>query len=441
MSNDDTFFGGGKGDRTILRPSPGGKRDSSPTPGKPRPQGQAGRSDLVAGRIAGVGASDINALLSAATPLLTLATELRNTANHPDPDGLFTHVSHEVTNFEVVARKGGASPEGVLAGRYILCTFLDEIVLSTPWGNQSSWINRTLLNSFHNEGWGGEKFYQILDRLLQEPHRNIDLLELQYACLALGFEGKLRVQDGGHAELDRIQTNLYSIIRNFRGEFETDLSPRWEGVQDRRTPLARYVPLWVVGAVAVGVLAVLYFGFLVSLNAKSDPVAIQIGSLGRNVTPIVEREAYVAEQRVTLRDLLDREISDGVLDIREEGGASTVVLKGDGLFDSGSDVVRRTQVPVIQAVATALGQIPGQILITGHTDDRPIRSIRFPSNWHLSKHRAEAVRNILAQTVDPARLLAEPRSSNEPVVSNNSPENRAINRRVEITLFPAPGRQ
>jgi type VI secretion system protein ImpK len=416
MSNDDTFFGGGKGDRTILRPSPGGKRDSSPTPGKPRPQGQAGRSDLVAGRIAGVGASDINALLSAATPLLTLATELRNTASHPDPEGLFTHVSHEVSNFE-------------------------EIVLSTPWGNQSSWINRTLLNSFHNEGWGGEKFYQILDRLLQEPHRNIDLLELQYACLALGFEGKLRVQDGGHAELDRIQTNLYGIIRNFRGEFETDLSPRWEGVQDRRTPLARYVPLWVVGAVAVGVLAVLYFGFLVLLNDKSDPVAIQIGSLGRNVKPIVEREAYVAEQRVTLRDLLDREISDGVLDIREEGGASTVVLKGDGLFDSGSDVVRRTQVPVIQAVATALGQIPGQILITGHTDDRPIRSIRFPSNWHLSKHRAEAVRNILAQTVDPARLLAEPRSSNEPIVSNNSPENRAINRRVEITLFPAPGRQ
>lgn len=441
MSNDDTFFGSGKGDRTILRPSPGGKRDSSPTPGRPRPQGQAGRGDLVAGGIAGVGASDVNALLSAATPLLTLATELRNTATHSDPDGLFTHISHEITNFEVTARKGGASPEGILAGRYVLCTFLDEIVLSTPWGNQSSWISRTLLNAFHNEGWGGEKFYQILDRLLQEPNRNIDLLELQYACLALGFEGKLRVQKGGRSELDRIQSNLYDIIRNLRGEFEADLSPRWEGVRDRRTPLARYVPLWVVGAVAFGALAILYFGFIVSLNAKSDPVAISIGSLGRNVAPIVEREAYIAESRVTLRDLLDSEISSGLLEVREEGGATTVILKGDGLFDSGSDVVKTTQIPVIQTVADALAQIPGQILITGHTDDRPIRSIRFPSNWHLSKHRAEAVRDILARTVDPARLLAEPRSSNEPVVSNTTAENRAMNRRVEITLFAAPGRQ
>jgi type VI secretion system protein ImpK len=438
MSNDDTFFGSGKGDRTILRPSPGGKRDTSPTPGRPRPQRQSG---LVAGQIAGVGASDVNALLSAATPLLTLATELRNTARHPDPDGLFTHVSHEITNFEVVARKGGASPEGVLAGRYILCTFLDEIVLGTPWGNQSTWVNRTLLNAFHNEGWGGEKFYQILDRLLQEPHRNVDLLELQYTCLALGFEGKLRVQDSGRSELERIQTNLYSTIRGLRGEFEIDLSPRWEGVQDKRTPLARYVPLWVVGAVAFGALALLYSGFLISLNAKSDPVAIEIGSLGRNIAPIVDREAYVAEQRVTLRYLLNQEIRDGILAVREEGGASTVVLKGDGLFDSGSDVVRPGQVPVIRAVASALAQIPGQVLITGHTDDRPIRSIRFPSNWHLSKHRADAVRAILAQSVDPTRLLAEPRSSNEPIVSNDTPENRAINRRVEITLFPVPGRQ
>jgi type VI secretion system protein ImpK len=144
---------------------------------------------------------------------------------------------------------------------------------------------------------------------------------------------------------------------------------------------------------------------------------------------------------VTLRDLLEGEIRNGLLEVREEGGATTVILKGDGLFDSGSDVVRQTQVPVIQIVAGALAEIPGQVLITGHTDDQPIRSIRFPSNWHLSKHRAEAVRDILAVTVEPERLLAEPRSSNEPIVSNSTPENRALNRRVEITLFPVPGRQ
>lgn len=434
MSNDDTFFGSGKDKSTVLRPSPGGRR--------PSPQSQRRMSPHLAGEsIVGVGEYDTNPLLSAAAPLLTLAAELRNTGSHPDPDGLFAHVSQEIANFEAAARRGGASPEGVLASRYVLCTFLDEIVLATPWGTQSNWATRTLLNAFHNEGWGGEKFYLILDRLLQESHKNIDLLELQYACLALGFEGKLRVQDGGRSELDRVQTNLYNVIRSCRGEFETDLSPRWRGVRDQRMPLARYVPLWVVASAGVGILALTFFGFLMTLNSKSDPVAIKVASLGRNVTPLVEREAYVQPQQLTLRDLLEQEIQNGLLDVREQAGASTVVLKGDGLFASGSDVVRSGQIPVIQTVASALQQIPGQILITGHTDDIPIRSIRFPSNWHLSKSRAEAVSNILAASVDPERLLAEPRSSNEPLVANTSAANRAVNRRVEITLFARPGRR
>ena len=436
MSNDDTFFGSGKS--PVQRPTPGGRREQPATraPGAP----QAPQAAPV-GSIAGVGEFDTNALMSAATPLLTLATELRNTPTHPDPDGLFAHVSQEISNFEAVARRGGASPEGTLAGRYVLCTFLDEIILATPWGNQSSWVSRTLLNAFHNEGWGGEKFFLILDRLLQEPHKNIDLLELQYACLALGFEGKYRVQDGGGSELDRIQTNLFNVIRGCRGEFDQDLSPRWQGVRDQRTPLAKYVPLWVVGAVALGVLALTYFGFLMSLNDRSDPVAIRVAALGNNISPIVEREAYIQPMTLSLRELLAHEISRGLLDVRDEAGASTVILKGDGLFDSGSDVVKSGQVPVIHSVAAALQQLPGRVLITGHTDDRPIRSIRFPSNWHLSKHRAEAVRDLLALSIDPSRLVAEPRSSNEPLVDNSTAENRAVNRRVEITLFAGPGRQ
>jgi len=329
----------------------------------------------------------------------------------------------------------------VLASRYVLCTLLDEIVLATPWGNQSAWTSQTLLNAFHNEGWGGEKFFLILDRLLQEPHKNVDLLELQYVCLALGFEGKMRVKEGGRAELDRIQTNVYNVIRSVRGEFEQDLSPHWRGERDLRTPLARYVPLWVVGGIALGILAVVYFAFLLMLNTKSDPVAVRAASLGQNLPQLVEREAYVQPLEVTLRDLLQPEIEAGLLQVREEAGASTVILKGDGLFESGSAAVRASQVPVIRAVADALNEIPGQVLITGHTDDVPIRSIRFPSNWHLSKSRAESVRDILAAVVDPARLLAEARSQNEPLVPNTSPDNRARNRRVEITLFAGPGRE
>src|SRR5690606_37076980 len=150
------------------------------------------------------------------------------------------------------ARGSGEPPDHVLAARYLLCTALDETVLNTPWGSQSAWAEQTLLSTFHNETWGGEKFFQLLDRLVQDPRRNLHLLELMYLLLALGFQGKYRIRERGRAELEQIQANLFQTIRMQRGDFERSLSPRWRGVTDARSRLAQYVPLWVVGAVCAG---------------------------------------------------------------------------------------------------------------------------------------------------------------------------------------------
>lgn len=81
--------------------------------------------------------------------------------------------------------------------------------------------------------------------------------------------------------------------------------------------------------------------------------------------------------------------------------------------------------------------MPGQVLITGHTDNQPIRSLRFPSNWHLSKDRAASAKAVLAGFVQSNRLTAEGRADTEPVADNNSVEGRSRNRRVEITLLAA----
>ena len=70
--------------------------------------------------------------------------------------------------------------EIVLAARYALCAGLDEAVLSTPWGAQSEWAQHPLLVALHREAWGGEKFFEMLDRISQDPTRYIDLMELQY---------------------------------------------------------------------------------------------------------------------------------------------------------------------------------------------------------------------------------------------------------------------
>ncbi|HEX5421675.1 MAG TPA: type IVB secretion system protein IcmH/DotU [Gammaproteobacteria bacterium] len=436
--SDDTFFGAGTDDRTVLRPTPGGRA----RPGAPRTAATPppAPGPAAAGPLRRNDTADVNVLAGAAAPLLALAARLRGALRHPDPAGLFRRTAEEIKQFETAARAAGARPEAVLTARYALCTLLDEAVLNTPWGSQSVWASRTLLNVFHNEGWGGEKFFQILDRLLQQPAGHIDLLELMYLCMAMGLEGKYRVQAGGRARLDAIQASVFELIRAQRGEAERELSPSWRGVEDARPKLARFLPLWVVGALGAGLALAVYFGLLLALNRASDPVAVEVAALASGVPPLVERRAAVVPQQKTLAELLHDELSRGQLGVRNDAGVETLVLPG-ALFESGRAQIAAAGKPLVESVAHALQQLPGRVSITGHTDNVPIRTLRFPSNWQLSKSRAEAVRALLAQNVAPARLTAEGLADTQPLVPNDTPEHRAMNRRVEITLEPGPSQE
>jgi type VI secretion system protein ImpK len=93
--------------------------------------------------------------------------------------------------------------------------------------------------------------------------------------------------------------------------------------------------------------------------------------------------------------------------------------------------------PLLGRIAEALNSVPGAVLVAGHTDSQPIHSLRYPSNWHLSQERADAVKALLGSTVDAKRLRAEGRADSQPVDSNATPTGRARNRRVEITLTVA----
>jgi len=459
MSSDDPFFGSGDGDRTILKPRPGGRRNEPvPAPagapaGPASPPPQSGYAPpppayaqpppppptAAMGQLSG----GLNPITGAATTLIALMAQLRDSANHPDPASLFQHVSNELKEFEAAARSKGESPDAVLAARYMLCTALDEIVLNTPWGSQSAWASQTLLSTFHNEGWGGEKFFQLLDRLLQEPARNLHLLELMYLCLTLGFQGKYRIQEQGASALEQIQENLFQTIRQQRGDFERGLSPHWRGLQDQRTRLAQYVPLWVVAAVSAGVLITVFVGFLFAVNRMSDPVLADMSILGRNIASLDRGRAVTVAPRPTvdLRPYLQPQLGDRSLEVTDVPQGQVVTMAGDGLFSSGRADVQAGQVPLLLAIGDALNQVPGQVVVTGHTDNVPIRSARYPSNWNLSEARANAVLQIVATRVSPERLQADGAADTQNIASNDTPADRARNRRVEIMLLAQAGRQ
>ena len=115
------------------------------------------------------------------------------------------------------------------------------------------------------------------------------------------------------------------------------------------------------------------------------------------------------------------------------------MIRSDRLFASGSARLEAGIEPVVLRVAEALDRVHGSILVTGHTDDVPIRTARFPSNWELSTERAASVVRLMsARLKDPARLRAEGVADSAPAAVNDSAANRARNRRVEIILRSAP---
>ncbi|MDX1654841.1 MAG: type IVB secretion system protein IcmH/DotU [Candidatus Competibacteraceae bacterium] len=435
------------GDRTIVRPTPGGR--SAPARSAQAPLPPSGQAPVRAS--AGGG---LNALVGAAAHLLALLTRLKNTAAHPDPGGLRQQLIQEIRAFEERCRTLGVDSNTTNAARYVLCTVLDEMVRNTPWGSQDpGWNRQSLLITFHNEGSGGERFFVLLERLLREPQRHLDLLELMYLCLALGFEGRYNVLPGGRDQVASIRERLYHTLRNQRGEFERDLSPHWQGVENRVSPLTRLLPLWVAAALAGLVLLGVFLTLNIQISTQSDPVFAALHALGEENVSLVERLPWTppplqssslvqsppmesGSLPVCLGRLLADQVHDDLIQVEEQAQSSLIRIRGDGLFASGQVRVKEDYLPLLNQVAAALKQVEGQVLVTGHTDNIPIRTLRFPSNFELSQARAEAVRTILAQaTGQPERFEAEGRSDTEPLTSNATREGRARNRRVELALF------
>src|SRR5687767_11083070 len=232
-------------DATILRPRPGRRSSAAPEPVRAPPPGpppfrsptqlpsvsSPTQTASAAPSLAAFMSGGINPLVQAAVPLLVLAGRLRGQISNADVDNLRIQSAQEMRAFEERARLAAVPDEDVLAARYALCTVIDEAVLNTPWGAQSGWAGQSLLVTFHREAAGGEKFFHIVDRVMNEPRRYLALIELLYVCLALGFEGRYRVDERGPIRLNEIRQDLYRCIQSLRGGAEADLSPNWKGVE------------------------------------------------------------------------------------------------------------------------------------------------------------------------------------------------------------------
>jgi type VI secretion system protein ImpK len=451
MSEDDPFaekgdFDDSDAERTVIRPNPGGRRPqaSASAPGMAQPAAQTPAAALRSGGIVPLAPAGINSLVAAASSLLGLAIRIRNRAQHSDVNALRERVIGEIKTFEQAALAAGQSGQTIRIARYALCATIDDLVLNTPWGSRSTWARQTMVGTFHNETSGGERFYEVLEKMQQDPAANRDNLELMYLCLSLGFEGRLRVEQRGSTTLAKIRDSLLRIIRTHRGDADRDLSPHWRGVDLSHRPLRHRLPLWFTAIIALVVMAIAYTGFSFFLNGSSDRLAGAMVALPPNgpvglarVVPPPPPPPPPAQPGLLerVRTFLAPEIEQGLVTVFESGAAVVVRLNNKGLFASGSDQISAEFLPTVNRIGWALQEEQGKAIVAGHSDNVPIRTVRFPSNYHLSLARAESVMRILQQALSqPDRITAEGRAENEPLASNDTAEGRAQNRRIEIIL-------
>ncbi|MCZ8319579.1 MAG: flagellar motor protein MotD [Lysobacteraceae bacterium] len=163
------------------------------------------------------------------------------------------------------------------------------------------------------------------------------------------------------------------------------------------------------------------------LQARAREAALQVGAQLDAIQSQVER---------ALGPLI---LADQVT-VSRQGLWIEVNIRADVFFASGSAALSMPAREAIVRLAGVLRELPNELRVEGHTDDQPIASAVFPSNWELSGGRAASVIRLLEERgVDPRRMAAIGYGEKRPIAANATPEGRAANRRVVLVILATPG--
>jgi type VI secretion system protein ImpK len=440
--------------RTVIRPTPGRRRSQPAVPPAEAGAGQPPRQDPPAARPAAMAEGTENtaigedALTAAAAPLLQLMARLRNTANPPDSGDLRERTVRQVRIFEQEARDKEVPLEQLRPAHYALCASLDDVVLNTPWGSSGTWSEHSLVSTFHQEVRSGERFFDVLKQMCANPGKYLPVIKLMYLCMSLGFIGQYRLSRRGVGDINRIREETYAVIVRQQKAAEPDLAPHTKGIDAPYRPARFRLPLWVAASAGLGIVAGLFLWFSIGLNATSDDLYARLQTAPPSHMPTITRTPVVEPQPAPtpplppeptvidrLRKFLQPEIDQGLVEVTGTVGQPLVRITGRGMFPSGSATVNPSFKPLLDRIGLALKEEPGTVRVIGYTDDQPIRTIAFPSNFQLSTARAKEASVIIGKSAgDPSRITAEGRADADPIATNSTPEGRERNRRIEVVL-------
>src|SRR4029079_18695842 len=393
-------------------------------------------------------APNANPIMRAAGPLLQLLGRLRVALMRASFASLMEQVADAVKFFETDIRSAGISEHQANTAKYILCATADDIVQHIPTDDRHVWTQYSMLSRFFGERVGGVRFFEILNHNKIDPLINYPVLELQHACLALGFQGMYRAAAGGLANLQQIQRDLYELLRRVRPKVVRDLSLHWQGQAMPATTNRMRIPIWVVASAAGVLLFGLFVTLRVLLGGNSETAAAMTTTLHINDQLGLKRKVIAPPappppppppppQATRIEKQLPSQIGNCKITVQTTANQHVIRVCGSITFASGSDTVLEQFKAVAAQIARALDGEPGVIKGTGHTDSEPV-GYRWKSNYDLSLSRATKVAELIKSSLrDPARLQVEGKGADIPLAKNDTAEGKATNRRVEVMIARA----
>jgi type VI secretion system protein ImpK len=222
-----------------------------------------------------------NPFITSANPVIAFILHIRKSKTPPNLEKIRDSIVNEIKHFENKLSQLGYENKKILAARYCLCTAIDESILRTEWGTQTMWVQNTLLSYFHNETWGGERFYIILEVLSKNPRENIGVLELLYTLLSLGFEGKHYEKNSPIRE--EIQYKTLQTIKHVSGKQSRQLATHTQNINQIKKIQQKGKSIkWFYCSLAALIITTLII-CNIKLANKSKPLFTQMNQIG--VTP------------------------------------------------------------------------------------------------------------------------------------------------------------
>ena len=249
-------------------------------------------------------------------------------------------------------------------------------MLNSEWGQSGQWAASSLLSEYHSQTWSGTHFFELVDQ--SRRREDTQLLTLQYLCLSLGFKGRYRVEERGQEQLDILRDSLYHQICSNKGRLNTPFDRSWHTRVAPGKNLTQGLPLWVGVAICSVTLLLTYLGFAHSMRQLSQPVLTEITRVGMPDRPTGIATGQVPADARYIQQILQTEIDRKLVELKVDDGQVHLLIGSEALFKSGETILREDMAPVLGKISRVLESTSGSILVTGHTDDRPIATRRYP---------------------------------------------------------------